>query len=476
MALKPLANVIAYFNPYRNQSLDYDTAQRIGVSIFLCLVMPLVIIGYDTHSILIGKYENLYIGVPSLFGFIILALLFRSRVLSLVQLSNGIIFLLFSFTLFIVFMKDGSRSINIVWLLMIPLFAQMLLKGRSGIVWFLLTLFAIIGLFILEKKDYPFPTSDSIIQENYTWGLSIFGCMIIQYITATLFRRGISISAIQMKESKEKAEQMTKKLNHVLNKIKENSTQLGTFSADLTETSDELDKNASTTFNKTVKVYESSQDIRQKMDLVSTEVTIANQRMQTIAKTTMEARKIAEKGNLISQDTFQSMKKLKQDGQNSMNISDLIQETSKLLKLLSLNAAIKAANAGEDGQGFAIVANKVKSLAEQTSVAISDVTTVFQSIQEITDQSADFISELVQLIQSINDFQQSIASSVEDQHQAIQIMLEHINETARISTFIRDSVDEVVSASKSTQKEVKKTFSEASGLANMSDALAKLIH
>ena len=153
----------------------------------------------------------------------------------------------------------------------------------------------------------------------------------------------------------------------------------------------------------------------------------------------------------------------------------MIQQTSKQLKLLSLNAAIEAANAGEHGEGFAIVANQVKNLAERTSEATAEVTEINKNIQITTDRSAEYISQIVNIIQDFYSLQQLISTAVEKQDDATKVISKGLSETAEVASTISNAINEVVSATARTQEEVQKNFSEAAGLASMSKSLTQLL-
>jgi len=138
--------------------------------------------------------------------------------------------------------------------------------------------------------------------------------------------------------------------------------------------------------------------------------------------------------NRIS-ETSDAMQSLQSEVDSISEIMQVISGIAEQTNLLALNAAIEAARAGEQGRGFAVVADEVRTLASRTQ----------QSTQEIGEKIERFKSSAlngVTLTEKSNQLSEESVASVRDAQEALKVVFESISQINDMSTQIATAVEE----------------------------------
>lgn len=161
-------------------------------------------------------------------------------------------------------------------------------------------------------------------------------------------------------------------------------------------------------------------------------------------------------------------------------VISVISEVANQTNLLALNAAIEAARAGEQGRGFAVVADEVRQLAQRTTQAtseIGDTITAVQNSSRIAKQNMDDM--VVQLKDGINQTRQGgdIVESVRLETDEVAKMVAHIGnsliEHVQASSLILEYVSQVEQSSLGTKDAARGTLLASQQIRDASDELSR---
>ena len=198
-----------------------------------------------------------------------------------------------------------------------------------------------------------------------------------------------------------------------------------------------------------------------------------------------EVRETVDQVNSLAREVSQSLEKiegLQKETANIGTVLDVIKSVAEQTNLLALNAAIEAARAGEQGRGFAVVADEVRSLAQRTQASAQEIETLVTALQNSAGNSVSAMkssttmaSNTLERAAATGQTIERIALAVEDSKQynnqiatAAEQQTSVAEEISQNITRIRDVTDQSATSS-------RQTASSSNELARLGSELQSLV-
>ncbi|MBU0911400.1 MAG: methyl-accepting chemotaxis protein, partial [Gammaproteobacteria bacterium] len=276
----------------------------------------------------------------------------------------------------------------------------------------------------------------------------------------------------------------TAKLRSMINNLKESSKLMQYQSEQMVKTTDQTNSSvsiqASEIQNVASAMHEMSATAHEVANLASSTAQGAQQSLEALTSANQLFQNTVEAFKAVSVEfnhTSQGVNEVAQSSQKINGIIDVIQAIAEQTNLLALNAAIEAARAGEQGRGFAVVADEVRSLAARTHSSTDEIKNLIHALQQqvaaavqqihtntakVTstlqeaESSYEKLSMATQGISSIADNAFQVASAAEEQNQvseeinrnitAIDDATKALHQLAKQNLLISKEIDSITGA------------------------------
>ncbi len=273
--------------------------------------------------------------------------------------------------------------------------------------------------------------------------------------------------------------QFIEKLQETIGEVVSSVVPLKDMSRELERLSADNGKASSVQLESTLGM---SRSIREMFDSLSENATNASSAADSASKADDNAKMgqkiVAETVSTIDELAAEveragnTIKQLEADTENVGSILGVIQGIAAQTNLLALNAAIEAARAGEQGRGFAVVADEVRSLASRTQESTEEIQSVIEQLQKtartitvVMDQGQVKAKESVAKAAETGESLRNITEGVETIMQMNMHIASATEEQQQTSSAIQHSVDEIRGSAENT----------AEGLAHLADVTQQLV-
>lgn len=189
----------------------------------------------------------------------------------------------------------------------------------------------------------------------------------------------------------------------------------------IANSSEHLSHSASTMSHQAMETYKGASGAKHDTQQAQTAMTNANSEVNKLV-------------NNISK-TSKSIEDLAQECDSISSVLETIQSIADQTNLLALNAAIEAARAGEQGRGFAVVADEVRQLASRTKASTGEVNEIMARLLSSSKQSSAFMQECMTLGNTTSKQAESALALMQN----VQVNIEHVD---NVTNGLKDAVEE----------------------------------
>lgn len=283
--------------------------------------------------------------------------------------------------------------------------------------------------------------------------------------------------------------EMVQRLKTIVGEIRTASDSIAAGSHALSSSSEEISRGMSGQAQRASQIAASAEemsqttiDIAKNASHMASSATsasgVASEGEDVVAKSVKEVRAIANTVSESSRIMRDLGERSKQIGEIITVINDIADQTN----LLALNAAIEAARAGEQGRGFAVVADEVRKLAERTAKATSEIGSMIKGIQTDVDGAVISMTGATKQVDLGVEFSAKageslgrIVSSVGELHSMVQQIATATEEMSTVSEHISSDIQSIALSSKEITGGSDQIARESSGLASVAANLRGIV-
>lgn len=282
---------------------------------------------------------------------------------------------------------------------------------------------------------------------------------------------------------------MVEKLKTIISDLTSSSTNMASSSYELSASSEQMSRGVTEQSDRALQIATASNELSQ------TIVDVAKN-ASNIATSATETAKAAKEGELIVIKSIQEVKAIADTvndsaklmislGERSKQIGDIvsvIKDIADQTNLLALNAAIEAARAGEQGRGFAVVADEVRKLAERTAKATSEIGAMISAIQEEMGKAVASmecgtkrVEVGVEFSAKAGEALRRIVGSIDELQSMVQQIAAATEEMSTASEQIGGAIEAIATVSKETSSSSGQIAQSSSDLARLATNLKGVV-
>ncbi|WP_123043052.1 methyl-accepting chemotaxis protein [Cohnella candidum] len=265
--------------------------------------------------------------------------------------------------------------------------------------------------------------------------------------------------------------EMSTRLRELIGQIMLNAGQVAAASQQISASSEEIASSSTEQANATGVMDRLFQELSSAMNVVASNAEQAAELAEKSVRVAGDGGKIVHASIESMDQVNRQMALLAQDSGKIGEIIEVIDEIADQTNLLALNAAIEAARAGEQGRGFAVVADEVRKLAERSSEATRQITSIISGMQKNTETSVAAVGESVLQSRKTEQAFEEIVRGINESAQKVTEIAAASEQQAAQTAEVMQSIGTMATASEESAAASEETAASSQSLAQLADEL-----
>ena len=266
---------------------------------------------------------------------------------------------------------------------------------------------------------------------------------------------------------------------------------------------DELSNNANSLHAIATTIQQGTDQQYERTDQVATAITQMSAASTEVARHAQDAANVANQVEKNAQSGVDNMRSaiatinstseqiattadvvrhLEEDTKSVGTVLDVIKGIAEQTNLLALNAAIEAARAGEQGRGFAVVADEVRTLAQRTQESTAEIHTIIENVQNGAQNAVSAIQsgqtkteESVSQVNQVGEIIEAISQSIKEILGTNEQIAQAAQEQSHVADDISSNVNQITSTAQDNSQHAESTLKLSEQLKAMSTTLGQQI-
>lgn len=260
------------------------------------------------------------------------------------------------------------------------------------------------------------------------------------------------------------------------------SEQTSTVTSQTTHSIQDQKSQISQVATATTEMHSTSQLVMQNAEDTLSQIRHADAEAENVRKISLENRNTIEVLARDVQDAAEVINKLHQDSASIGGILDVIRGVADQTNLLALNAAIEAARAGEQGRGFAVVADEVRTLASRTQQSTQEINAMIEMLQAgaekavaVMNQGKEQTAVCVEQTERATQALDIISDAVHKAHDVSSQIEQSAREQNTVSHEISEKLETIVGIAEETTVGAQQTSESSHEVARLAEELQQSI-